>query len=125
MKRYLLFILLPFSANAEDFFVQDDLADMVEQVVRTTNLKINIPDMAQKYVRIDQIDGLNVCSPEAKQKVIKLQTAFTEHPHMLRTKSIHGTYHRQDNGKIVYNSFKPTSQKTSANKCEYVTVTVR
>lgn len=120
MKKYLLLILLPFSVSAQDFYVQAELADMVEDVVRTTNLKINIPDMATKYIQISQIDGMDVCAPEAKQKVINLQTAFNKHPNMLRTKSIHGTYYRKANGMVSYAPFKPSN-----NKCEYITVTVR
>ena len=122
MKKYLLLSLLPFSVCAEDFYVQDELADMVDEVIRTTRLKVNIPDMATKYVRIDQIDGLDVCAPEAKAKVIQLQTAFNKHPNMFRTKSIHGAYQRQANGELTY---RPINTEASQNKCEYVTVTVR
>jgi len=125
MKKFILLALLPVSVCAEDFYVQDELADMVEDVVRATKFEINIPDMATKYIRINQIDGLDVCKPEAKQKVKKLQTAFNEHPNIYHTKSIHGAYYRNADGKLAYTPFEQTRDKSSNNKCEYITVSVR
>ena len=125
MKKYLLFLLLPFNVSAQDFYVQDNLADMVEDVIRTTNLKINIPDMAAKYVRINQVDGIDVCAPEAKEKVLTLQTAFNKHPNMFRTKSHHGVYSRQANGKVIYTPSSQVSEQVDQQSCDAIIVSVR
>ena len=122
MKKILFLILLPLAAQANDFYVQDEIADMVEDVVHSTLLKINISDMRNKYIYIDRIDGMDVCAREARHKVMQLQAAFSQHPNLFRTRSVHAVYLRQDNGKV---SFTPLNLTTRPASCEHLTVSIR
>jgi len=123
MKNMLVLFLMPFTALANDFYVKEELADMVNDVVQTTQFKINIPTMRAKYIHIDQIDGLDVCAPEARPKVMQLQNAFSKHPKLFQTKSIHGVYVRKANGQLSFTPLKLPMKKKS--ECELVTVSVK
>jgi len=69
---------------AEDQKVKNELADLIEAVVKDTGLNINISETNYLSVNINMVNGRNVCSPEAKKDVVRLQEAFNKHPNIYK-----------------------------------------
>lgn len=86
MTIVLLVGLAP-AVHAQDKYVSKTLANMVEEVLASSGVgTVNIPpDYMEKYsFQISQINGRNVCSPEAEADVRRLQQAFDGHPSIYR-----------------------------------------
>ncbi len=77
-------LLLGSLAYAADQKVKTELADMIEAVVKETGLNINISDTDYLSVNINEVNGRNVCSKEAKDDVVKLQEAFNRNPNIYK-----------------------------------------
>lgn len=69
---------------AQDQKVNNELADMIETVVKQTGLNINISETNYFSVNINKVNGRNVCSLEAKAEVVRLQEAFNRHPNIYK-----------------------------------------
>jgi len=69
---------------AQDQKVKNELADMIEAVVKEAGLNINISETNYLSVNINKVNGRSVCSPEAKDDVVRLQEAFNKHPNIYR-----------------------------------------
>lgn len=75
------------AADAQDKPVSKKLANMVEEVLASVGgLSVNIPpDYMENYsLQISEINGRNVCTPEAEADVRRLQQAFDDHPSIYR-----------------------------------------
>ena len=57
---------------------------MVEEVVAETGISINISESTPTSVNINQVNGRDVCSTEARADVERLQRAFDAHPNIHR-----------------------------------------
>lgn len=109
----------------KDIKVDFALANMIEEVVRKTKFSINISDMTRKTINIDKIDGLDVCDPKAKEKVLSLQKAFNEHPNIYRNYSFYGVWVKKPNGQFNYVSGDSAEYKKLINNCRNVYIAVK
>ena len=76
--------LLGSPSYAQDQKVKNELADMLEAVIKETGFSINISEMTYVSVTIDKVNGRNVCSKEAKNDVVRLQEVFNRHPNIYK-----------------------------------------
>ncbi len=81
---YTAAFVLSSPSYAQDQKVKTELADMMEAVVKETGLNINISETNYLSVNINKVNGRNVCSPEAKDDVVRLQEAFNKHPNIYK-----------------------------------------
>jgi hypothetical protein len=80
-----LVTLLTLAADSpSDKPVRADLAKMVEEVVAKTHVTINISGSTELSVNINEVNGRNVCAPEARSDVERLQRAFDAHKSIYR-----------------------------------------
>ena len=105
--------------------VKETLARMVEEVVAEVGYDINIPEMTRTSININKIDGLDVCAPEAREKVISLQTAFSKHKDIYRNYSIYAVYVRDEDGGVHYLPGDSPKVKELIGDCNYVYTSVR
>ena len=112
-------------SHSVDIKVDLALADMIEEVMRKTKFTINISDMAKKVVNIDKIDGLNVCNPKAKKKVLELQKAFNEHPNIYRNYSFYGVWIKKTDGTFNYIPTDSAEYKKLVKSCHHIYISVR
>ena len=105
MKAFLFLFLVSLQTFAQDIPVKKSLAGLLESAVTKSGIKINIvPDlMTPTSVNINMVNGIDVCNPNAKDMIIKLQNALLEHPDSYQIISIYGAYLRtsESNFKVL------------------------
>jgi hypothetical protein len=86
-RSVLICVLLATSSVAlAEPYVNRRLANMVEAALRETGFKVNIPPkgMEPYSLHISQVNGRDVCSPDAEADVRRLQQAFDNQPDIYR-----------------------------------------
>ena len=104
--------------------VRNELADMVEQVVAETRISINISAMTDTSVNINEVNGKNVCSQEAKEDVIKLQKAFDSHPNIYLNIGPYIVSSTDHEGKKVYGDLQKLRADGIVPECTNVYVSI-
>ena len=74
-----LMAITPTPSSAQYRPVYAELATMVEEVVAETGISINISESTPTSVNINQVNGRDVCSAEARADVERLQHVFDVH----------------------------------------------
>jgi hypothetical protein len=86
--EFSLVVLVTFLALAADSPadkpMRADLAKMLEEVVAKTHVTINISGSTELSVNINEVNGRNVCAPEARPDVERLQRGFDAHKSIYR-----------------------------------------
>jgi len=101
------------------------LADMVEEVLKKTNLKINISAMTEKTLEINKVNGVDVCNIRSKERVLKLQKFFVAQRNIYKNESIYSSWVKKENGNFTYVSEKNMRRKGLKNACKTVYISVR
>jgi len=70
--------------DGEGIPVNEELADMVEEVSAATGISLTIGMQTPTSVNIRKVNGRNVCAPESLSDVERLQLAFERHPNIYR-----------------------------------------
>lgn len=104
--------------------VKDELADMVEQVVVSTGLSINISQQSRTSVNINKVNGLDVCSNEASNDVLTLQQAFDQHPNIYKNIGPRLVSIASEDGKKTIGSLDALKAQGAVDGCPNIYISV-
>lgn len=110
---------------ADDIPVKAELASALENAVKSTGSKVNISKLTPTDANINTIDGMNVCDPQAKNRVIAFQNALLQQPHVFRVYSIYFVDVRVDDGTFKQLTGDDPTVKALMGKCKDIYVSVK
>ena len=110
---------------ADDIPVKNELASAIENAVKITGISINVSKLTPNDANINKVDGISVCAPEAKTKVVALQNALLKQTGVYRVYTTYAVYIRNDAGTFNYLPSDDPKVKDLIGQCKDIYVSVK